>query len=149
MRGFDPSRTWATPGQTYQDSSGQMYTADKNGALRRQVQKPNMAERKALKRARRDAQRQRRKTMKIELIQFQCQKDGTLFYYQHDRQTARSIVEFCPVCRAKQVKETGRSYSPIEESGFPFDPSIPQVDPKRPEKTPAPFPPPRPIEGKP
>ena len=48
---------WAKPGVMYKTSGGQLYLADKNGALRRRVLKPTLAERKAIKRVRRDAQR--------------------------------------------------------------------------------------------
>ena len=50
------------------------------------------------------------------LIQFQCQKEGTLFYYQHDRQTARSLVNHCPVCGSKRVQETGRGFNSVDEN---------------------------------
>ena len=51
-----------------------------------------------------------------QLIQFQCQKEGSIFYYQHDRQTARSIVGHCPVCGSKRVKETGRGFNSVDEN---------------------------------
>ena len=47
--------SWYEPEKTYQDSRGRVYVADKNGSLRRQHPKPTKAERKAMKRARRDS----------------------------------------------------------------------------------------------
>ena len=50
------------------------------------------------------------------LIQFQCQRQGEIFYYQHTRQAARSIVSHCPVCGSKRVNETGRDFPAVDEA---------------------------------
>lgn len=52
------------------------------------------------------------------LYQFQCQKEGTLFYYQTtgSRQTARAVVHRCPVCGSKRTDTTGREYPEVDES---------------------------------
>ena len=48
------------------------------------------------------------------LFQFQCQRDGTLFYYQTaDRKPA--VVGWCPVCGSTRVQPTWRIYSPVAE----------------------------------
>jgi hypothetical protein len=53
------------------------------------------------------------------LYQFQCQREGTLFYYQHDPRatpnTLLYIVDRCPVCGSRRVKLTGREYPGIDE----------------------------------
>lgn len=50
------------------------------------------------------------------LVQFQCEAEGTLFYYQHTRQGARTIVDRCPVCGSTKVAATGRTYSAVDEA---------------------------------
>jgi hypothetical protein len=58
--------------------------------------------------------------MTQKLFQFQCDKEGTLFYYQHGSlQTARAIINRCPVCGSKRVKATGCAYKGIDESALP------------------------------
>lgn len=50
------------------------------------------------------------------LVQFQCQKEGTLFYYQTDRIGSLShIVEYCPVCGSKRIDVTGRQFPALED----------------------------------
>ena len=56
--------------------------------------------------------------MKISLIQFECQNGKGLFYCQYSQETARRMVDFCPVCGSKQVKATGRVYDAIDETAF-------------------------------
>jgi hypothetical protein len=55
------------------------------------------------------------------LIQYQCQKEGTLFYYQTGVVNPSGIVERCPVCGSKRVDRTGREFPPVEEHR-PMDP---------------------------
>ena len=53
------------------------------------------------------------------LYQFQCQKEGTLFYYQHGcASSATMLVERCPVCGSRRV-ELIRAFPPVEETGGP------------------------------
>ena len=54
--------------------------------------------------------------MTTKLIQFQCQREGELFYYQNTPQIARSLVERCPVCGSTRVEPTGRKFAPLDES---------------------------------
>jgi hypothetical protein len=49
------------------------------------------------------------------LIQFQCQKEGTLFYYQHIG-SGRHLVRFCPLCGSKRVAVTGRKFTAVREN---------------------------------
>ena len=50
------------------------------------------------------------------LWQFQCQKEGSIFYYQHgSRQSARYLVSHCPICGSKKVGLTGLVYSEVDE----------------------------------
>ena len=49
------------------------------------------------------------------LIQFQCQEEGSLFYYQHTLGYARMLVEFCPVCGSWPAMPTGRVYDAIDQ----------------------------------
>lgn len=50
------------------------------------------------------------------LWQFQCMKEGTLFYYQHGNQwSPRHLIERCPLCGSRNVRETGRSYPDVDE----------------------------------
>ena len=49
------------------------------------------------------------------LHQFQCQTEGTLFYYRHQGKLPAHIVEFCPVCGAKDVGPTGRTFPDVNE----------------------------------
>lgn len=53
------------------------------------------------------------------LIQFQCQREGTLFYYQHQNaRYARALVRKCPICGSSRVETTGREYRDVDEAGF-------------------------------
>ena len=52
----------------------------------------------------------------VRLMQFQCQKEGTLFYYQHEERQCAYLVSHCPVCGSKRVKATGREYAPVDET---------------------------------
>jgi|HubBroStandDraft_4_1064222.scaffolds.fasta_scaffold00070_64 hypothetical protein len=51
------------------------------------------------------------------LWQYQCGKEGTMFYYQYGGtfRPASHIVERCPVCGSKRVKMTGRKFHDVEE----------------------------------
>ena len=51
----------------------------------------------------------------MKLIQFQCGREGTLFYYQ-SAGNASHIVGYCPACGSKRVKPTGREYPPVDET---------------------------------
>ena len=51
----------------------------------------------------------------VKLIQFQCLKEGTLFYYQHTLSWARNNINCCPSCGSKRVKITGRIYPALDE----------------------------------
>lgn len=48
------------------------------------------------------------------LYQFMCQKEGSLFYYQHGG-NATGIIDHCPVCGSKRVEPTGRVYPDVDE----------------------------------
>lgn len=51
------------------------------------------------------------------MYQFQCEKEGTLFYYQHgSRQAARALITHCPVCWSDRVNATGRIYAEVDEA---------------------------------
>lgn len=51
------------------------------------------------------------------LHQFQCQAEGTLFYYQHGFNPIPShLVSNCPVCGCEDVETTGRVYPDLDES---------------------------------
>lgn len=50
------------------------------------------------------------------LHQFQCQKEGSLFYYQHGFGNPSNIIEFCPVCGHDEVRATGRTFPDVEEN---------------------------------
>lgn len=49
------------------------------------------------------------------LWQFQCQREGTLFYYQHSMKPSH-IVGRCPVCGSSRIALTGRRYMPVDET---------------------------------
>jgi len=50
------------------------------------------------------------------LIQLECLKEGTLFYYQHGTTgSIRHIVDHCPVCGTTRIRETGRRYDDVDE----------------------------------
>ena len=49
------------------------------------------------------------------LIQFQCGREGTLFYYQTGV-ISPFFVEWCPVCGSKRVTQTGRIFPPVDEN---------------------------------
>lgn len=52
----------------------------------------------------------------MRLYQYQCDAEGSLFYYQHESKPIPShIVEHCPVCGSKGVALTGREYEPVDE----------------------------------
>ena len=53
--------------------------------------------------------------MENKMVQFQCQAQGELFYYQHTSQYARVLVTRCPVCGSKRVKPTGRLFTAVDE----------------------------------
>lgn len=48
------------------------------------------------------------------LWQFQCQKEGTLFYYQHGLRPWH-LVNYCPLCGWADVEFTGRKYAGVDE----------------------------------
>ena len=50
------------------------------------------------------------------LYQYQCQKEGTLFYNQHGMKPIPShIVEHCPVCGGDEVALASRKYPGLDE----------------------------------
>lgn len=49
------------------------------------------------------------------MIQFQCQREGTLFYYQTSVRDP-SFIGHCPVCGSKCVEPTGRKFNAVEEN---------------------------------
>ena len=52
----------------------------------------------------------------MKLCQYQCNAEGSLFYYQHGSNPVPThIVEHCPVCGSKGVALTGREYEPVDE----------------------------------
>ena len=52
----------------------------------------------------------------MKLCQYQCNTEGSLFYYQHGSSPVPThIVEHCPVCGSKGVALTGREYEPVDE----------------------------------
>jgi hypothetical protein len=52
--------------------------------------------------------------MRDRLIQFQCEREGTLFYYQTSLMRVPWQMR-CPVCGSKRVEQTGREYEAIDE----------------------------------
>lgn len=54
------------------------------------------------------------KKLTRQLIQMQCQREGTLFYYQTVLRTS-TLPERCPMCGSKRVMPTGRVYPPVAE----------------------------------
>ena len=55
-------------------------------------------------------------TMETKMVQFQCQANGEIFYYQHAPQYAEVIATRCPVCGSKRVKPTGRLFAAVDEN---------------------------------
>ena len=49
------------------------------------------------------------------LVQFQCGREGTLFYYQSSMHHV-TFVDHCPVCGSKRVSQTGREYPAVKEN---------------------------------
>lgn len=49
------------------------------------------------------------------LIQYQCQREGTLFYYQSSM-VRPSFDWRCPLCGSKRIEPTGRTFPPINEN---------------------------------
>lgn len=52
------------------------------------------------------------------LFQFQCQKEGTLFYYQSGFSYAGSlsgIIRRCPICGSRRIETTGRVFPGVAE----------------------------------
>ena len=69
--------------------------------------------------------------MTTKLVQFQCQREGTLFYYQHTRQGARGIVSRCPVCGSKRIVATWREFDAVDENkawDIVLDPSTAELE---------------------
>ena len=54
--------------------------------------------------------------METKMVQFQCQANGEIFYYQHTEGYARLLVGRCPVCASKRVKPTGRLFAAVDEN---------------------------------
>lgn len=50
------------------------------------------------------------------LIQFQCQREGTLFYYQTGVMNP-GFVRQCPLCGSTRVDRTGRVFRAVNENG--------------------------------
>lgn len=53
--------------------------------------------------------------MKDRLIQYQCQREGTLFYYQTGVLNPW-FINNCPLCGSKRVIATGRTFAPVKET---------------------------------
>jgi len=49
------------------------------------------------------------------LVQFQCGKEGSLFYYQ-SVWPSEELVKHCPICGSRRVKRTGREYPGVDEN---------------------------------
>lgn len=49
------------------------------------------------------------------LIQYQCQKEGSLFYYQSGVRQPY-FINRCPICGSSRVQPTGREYPKINET---------------------------------
>ena len=57
----------------------------------------------------------------MQLVQFQCQIEGSLFYYPaQNSQYAKAVVSQCPVCGSELIETTGRVLSNPEwtDQGF-------------------------------
>jgi hypothetical protein len=52
--------------------------------------------------------------MNEKLIQFQCNKEGTLFYYQSSIKA--DFIRRCPLCGSTRVEQTGRTFPPVNET---------------------------------
>lgn len=52
----------------------------------------------------------------VKLVQFQCEREGTLFYYQHQPRGAAAVVKCCPICGSKRVTPTGRTFRKLDET---------------------------------
>lgn len=55
----------------------------------------------------------------MKLYQLQCQREGSLFYYQTGLVVTAnilSLVSRCPVCGSKRVELTGRTFAPVDEA---------------------------------
>lgn len=50
------------------------------------------------------------------LIQFQCSKEGSIFYYQSVASSVNGIISRCPICGSKRVSQTGRVYRAVAEA---------------------------------
>ena len=50
----------------------------------------------------------------MRLVQFQCQKEGTLFYYQTGVMSPYFITR-CPMCGSRRISMTGRTFAPLPE----------------------------------
>lgn len=48
------------------------------------------------------------------LIQYQCQREGSLFYYQ-TAVLRPSFIDHCPVCGSRRVRATGRVFRAVKE----------------------------------
>jgi len=53
--------------------------------------------------------------MNERLIQYQCQKEGSLFYYQTGVKSPH-FISHCPICGSTRVEMTGREYPKINET---------------------------------
>jgi hypothetical protein len=49
------------------------------------------------------------------LFQFQCQKEGSLFYYQSGMRSPANLLNHCPLCGSARVLPTGRTYPGVDE----------------------------------
>ena len=73
------------------------------------------------------------------LYQYQCQEEGTLFYYQERNPwTPHHLVDFCPVCGTADVAPTGRVYPAVDERAPPVRDEPARTGPNEPEGTPEP-----------
>ena len=49
------------------------------------------------------------------LYQFQCQKEGSLFYYQHGSTHTPHFIRYCPLCGSSRVEPTGQTFKDVNE----------------------------------
>ena len=54
---------------------------------------------------------------KARLIQYQCGREGSLFYYQTGVTGTGHIVTRCPVCGSRRLIETGRCFPALKNAG--------------------------------
>ena len=61
--------------------------------------------------------RARKSEQRLFQFQFQCDKEGSLFYFQTiSAQTANVVVHRCPLCGTTRISTTGRKYTGVNET---------------------------------